>query len=50
VLVDPLVLTDERPPRRIGKGPRDTIEIDVDAATELPAVPARAWRVCAGRQ
>jgi len=44
VLVDPLILSDGQPPLRIGNGPRDRIEIDVDAATELPAAPAKPGR------
>jgi type IV secretory pathway TraG/TraD family ATPase VirD4 len=40
VLVDPLILTDDRPAARIGEGSqRSALEIDVDAATELSATP-----------
>jgi hypothetical protein len=39
VLVDPLILTDERPAARIGAGLRSALEIDVDAAIELSATP-----------
>jgi hypothetical protein len=39
VLVDPLILTDDRPAARIGEGQRSALEIDVDPATELPATP-----------
>jgi hypothetical protein len=38
-LVDPLILTDDRPAARIGAGQRSALEIDVDAATELSATP-----------
>jgi hypothetical protein len=44
VLVDPLILSDGQAPTRIGNGPRDRIEIDVDAATDLPAAPAKPVR------
>lgn len=40
VLVDPLELPAGASPIRIGTGPRTDLEIDVDAATELPAAPA----------
>lgn len=39
VLVDPLILTDDRPAARIGDGQRSALEIDVDPATELSATP-----------
>ena len=39
VLVDPLILTDDRPATRIGDRQRSTLEIDIDPATELPATP-----------
>ena len=39
VLVDPLILSDDRPAARIGDGQRSALEIDVDAATELSATP-----------
>jgi hypothetical protein len=37
VLVDPLILSDDRPAARIGEGPRSSLEIVVDAAVELSA-------------
>jgi hypothetical protein len=39
VLVDPLILTDDRPAARIGAGQRSALEIDVDATIELFATP-----------
>jgi hypothetical protein len=39
VLVDPLILTDDRPAARISAGPRSQLEIDVDAAVELSVTP-----------